>query len=46
MVYKIIKERHEQTIEVCNKEFNFENKEYKGASFKLTLQNRNINLKY
>ena len=38
MVYKIIKERHEQTIEVCNKEFNFENKEYKGASFKLTLQ--------
>ena len=33
MAYKIIKERHEQNIEVSNKEFIFENKDFKGASF-------------
>ena len=33
MAYKIIKERHEQNIEVSNKDFIFENKEFRGASF-------------
>ena len=42
MVYKIIKDRHEQNIEVSNKSFIFENKHYKGACFILTFQNKNL----
>ena len=42
MAYKIIKERHEQNIEVSNKTFIYENKEYKGACFILTFQNGSL----
>ena len=40
MAYKIIKERHEQNIEVSNKDFIFENKEFRGASFLISFSKK------
>ena len=42
MGYKIITQRHKQTIDVFNEEFEYNNKHFKGACFLLDIQKRKL----
>ena len=41
MTYKMITERHNASIDVYNEEYTYNNKNYKGACFKITFTNIN-----